>query len=306
MKKFLVKTALFIILVLVIDAALGAGFRYLVPHAKGGDTGRIEYICHRTSEDLLIFGSSRAVHHYDPFLLEDSLYLSCHNCGKDGNGIILLYGWYKMIQERYAPSCILYEVTPGFDLLASDNMTYLPGLRYYYGQNSTIDSIFWAVDPNERYKMRLNAYRFNSQFLQLVMDNIKPLRQDAKGYRPLYGEMQYEPILTDKSQEKYAYDSLKLYYLERLVQDCKASGTQLIFAASPLYKNTDARMFAPIEDLCARHGVPFINHYADPAFNEEKSYFKDSGHLNQKGAEAYTKVIIGEIKELKGQVSVQN
>ena len=58
--------------------------------------------------------------------------------------------------------------------------------------------------------------------------------------------------------------------------------------------------------LCARHGVPFINHYADPAFNEEKSYFKDSGHLNQKGAEAYTKVIIGEIKELKGQVSVQN
>ena len=74
MKKFLVKTALFIILVLVIDAALGAGFRYLVPHAKGGDTGRIEYICHRTSEDLLIFGSSRAVHHYDPFLLEDSLY----------------------------------------------------------------------------------------------------------------------------------------------------------------------------------------------------------------------------------------
>ena len=298
MKKFLVKTVLFAVIVLAIDAALGTVFRYLVPRAKGGDTGRIEYICHRTSEDLLIFGSSRAIHHYDPFLLEDSLNLSCYNCGKDGNGIILLYGWYKMIQERYAPACILYEVTPSFDLLESDNMTYLPNLRYYYGQHPTVDSIFWAVAPNERYKMPFNSYRFNSQFIQLVMDNIKPLRQDAKGYRPLQGEMQYEPIQKDKETQSYAYDSLKLYYLERLVQDCKTSGTQLIFTASPLYKSTDARVFTPIEDLCARYKIPFINHYADPVFNEEKSYFKDSGHLNQRGAEAYTKSIIQEVRPL--------
>lgn len=297
MNRFLVKATLFIFIVWVIDAALDPFFQYLVSHAKGGDTKRIEYICRHTSEDLLIFGSSRAIHHYDPFLLEDSLNLSCHNCGKNGNGIILFYGWYKMIQKRYSPSYILYEVTPSFDLLPSDNMTYLPGLRYWYDYQG-IDSIFWKVDSNERYKMQLNSYQYNSQFLQLIMDNIKPLQQDAKGYRPLQGEMPYDPSVTSDNKKEYVYDSLKLYYLERLVQDCQLSGTQLIFAASPLYKNMDGtHVFAPIKNLCMRYGLPFINHYNDTTFNKEKSYFKDRAHMNQKGAEAYTQTIIKELKQ---------
>lgn len=297
MNKFLVKATLFALVIWGIDAALDPIFQYLVSHAKGGDTKRIEYICCQTSEDLLIFGSSRAIHHYDPFLLEDSLNLSCHNCGKNGNGIILFYGWYKMIQKRYSPSCILYEVTPNFDLLASDNTTYLPGLRYWYNDYPEIDSIFWKVDSNERYKMRLTSYRYNSQFLQLIMDNIKPLRHDAKGYRPLQGEIPYEPPVSYDNNKEHVYDTLKLYYLERLVQDCQHFGTKLIFAASPLYKNTnDPHIFAPIKILCANYGIPFINHYNDTTFNNEKSYFKDRVHMNQKRAETYTQAIIKELR----------
>lgn len=176
-------------------------------------------------------------------------------------------------------------------------MTYLPGLRYWYNEYPEIDSIFWSVAPNERYKMRLTSYRYNSQFLQLIMDNIKPLQQDAKGYRPLQGEMLYEPSATSGNEKEYVYDTLKLYYLERLVQDCRHSGTKLIFAASPLYKNAnDAHIFAPIKKLCTNYGIAFINHYNDTTFNNEKSYFKDRVHMNQKGAEAYTQAIIKELR----------
>ena len=68
---------------------------------------------------------------------------------------------------------IVYDVMPNFDLWKGDNMAYLPGLRYYYGEPA-VDSIFWSVDKNERFKMMVQSYRFNSQFLQIMMDNIKP------------------------------------------------------------------------------------------------------------------------------------
>ena len=296
MKLFIGKNLLFLAIMWIADAALGTFFKPLVPRAKGGDTKRIEYICHHTSEELLVFGSSRAIHHYDPTILEDSLQLTAYNCGRNGNGIVLLYGWYKLMQKRYQPKYIVYDVMPSFDLLEGDNMTFLPCMRYYYDE-SPIDSIFWSVDANERYKMLSNAYRYNSQFLQLMMDNVKPLQEDIKGYRPLQGTMNYEPQTKASPLAKtYSYDPLKLYYLEQLIKDCRAAGTQLIFAVSPLYKNTDAAVFAPLYDLCQRYNLPLINHYTDEAFNRKKSYFRDSAHMNQEGATTYTRTLVTELK----------
>lgn len=298
MKRFIIKTIVLLIIILTIDTGMGIVFQHMVKTAKGGETERIEYICHKTSEKLLVFGSSRAAHHYDPRILEDSLHMTCYNCGKDGNGIILLYGWYQILKKRYTPRVILYDIQPSYDLLEGDNSKFLSGLRYYYEENH-IDSIFWRVDENERYKMMLSSYRFNSQFLQLAMDNIKPLQEDSKGYRPLQGVMDYEPEIKEGNRTEYKFDVLKLYYLERLIHDCKESDIQLIFAASPQYKNTSSEILAPIKNLCLRYNIPFINHYTDNAFNQKKKYFKDSAHLNEKGATNYTLEIVQEIKNLR-------
>jgi len=297
MKRFILRIAALAAAILLIDAALGVAFHGLVRNAKGGETGRIDYICHKTTEDLLVFGSSRAAHHYDPRILEDSLGTSCYNCGKDGNGIIMLYGWYRIMRERYRPRVIVYDIQPDYDLLEGDNAKFLPALRYFYDEDS-IESIFWKVDGNERYKMALSAYRYNSQFLQIVLDNIKPAQQDIKGYRPLRGTMDYEPIVKENTPKVYAYDSLKLYYLKRLILDCKQSGTRLVFTASPQYKNASSEVLAPIKEMCQKYGLPFIDHFSDSAFNKEKRYFRDSAHLNEEGATVYTRTVSQEIKHL--------
>ena len=287
---------MFILIVFVIDTAVGGIFSYLVTTAKGGDTGRAEYICHKTSEDILVFGSSRAIHHYNPVIIEDSLGMSVYNCGRDGNGIILLYGWYKVLKEHYNPRVILYDITPDFDLRENDNATYLSSLRYFYNEAS-VDSIFWSVDRTERYKMQVKSYRYNSSFLQIVMDNIKPMHSDVKGYRPLYGEMDYEPAVSE-ARGNYKYDSLKLYYLERLINDCKRAGTRLIFLVSPMYRNSDDEVLAPLFALCQQYDIPLVNHYVDANFNSKKQYFKDRVHLNEPGANLYTKTVIGELKSI--------
>ncbi len=295
MKRFILHLGIFAIMMVACDIAVGYVGNHLVTHSKGGDTNRKNNIANRANEDVLIFGSSRAIHHYDPNILEEVFNMPSYNCGFDGNGIICAFGYIKMIEQRYCPKMIIYDIIPSFDLLASDNHTYLGQLRYYYDRDD-IDSIFWSVDVAERYKMVSTMYRFNSMLPQLIMDNISPLHSDNKGYRPLDGEMS-DNIKPLKEQTNITYDRLKLHYIERLIEDCRGK-TLLVFAVSPMYENTDNEVLAPIKVLCEEYEVPLLNHYTDTSFNYTREYFSDRSHLNRRGATEYSRVIASEIKQM--------
>ena len=294
MKKFLYKLSLFTVALVVIDRLIGLGLENLQANAIGGDTNRNNYICNQTTDNILVFGSSRSIHHYDPRIIEDSLNYTCYNCGNDGNGIILMYGRFKMIKERYYPKIILYDVTSSFDLEENDNHKYLDWLRPYYNRNG-IDSIFWSVDYTEKYKMQSYLYRYNSKILQLIADNITPQQNDIKGYRPMIGKMEYTPYINNKISIKY--DSLKIYYLEQLIKECRGK-TKLIFFISPQYGKNDSKEYKPLYDLSKKYNVPIFNHNNDKNFISNKNLFYDTVHLNEKGATLYTKTIISEIKKL--------
>ncbi|MCD8290157.1 MAG: hypothetical protein LUC91_01490 [Prevotella sp.] len=132
MKRFFIRLGILALLVIICDFAIGFIGGKLVENAKGGDTKRKYSIANNTNEEFLIFGSSRAIHHYDAEILEDTIGMSVHNCGFQGNGIICAYGFYKMITERYYPKVMVYEITPSFDYLVGDNHKYLGELHYFY------------------------------------------------------------------------------------------------------------------------------------------------------------------------------
>ena len=237
MKKFIILLfALFAILA-GIDIATGLVFDKLTLSAKRGYTGRNEFIADKLHDPVLVFGSSRSVHHYDPQVLADSLGVPCYNCGQDGMGIITFYGRFKLLTARYTPRLIIYDVTTDFDLRRNDNVTYLTWLKPYYNRPG-IDSIFWHVEPTERVKMLSNMFRYNGKALQIITDN-KPGddNDDAlKGFVPLDGIMTYDKE-EDATKTQVDFDPVKLYYISRLVKDCSAKGIRLVFAISPLYNS---------------------------------------------------------------------
>ena len=248
-------------------------------------------------DECIIFGSSRGMHHYDPNIISDSLGMSCWNCSMDGNGIVLMYGRYKMLSSRYTPKVLVYDVFSGYDLIAGDNNTYLGRLRYYYDEPS-VDSIFWSVDEKERFKMMSYCYRYNSQWLQLISDNIHPLQSDDKGYKPVDSKMAYVPNKNEDKKEFYQYDSLKLYYLKKLARDCKANGTKLVFAISPRYDTHKDDIYRPLKMICKEYQIPLINHYCDDDFVNNMDYFYDSVHMNRTGATKYTQKFVGELEKI--------
>ena len=100
MKRFLLRLVLLLALVAGLDALCGFLYQRLTKSAKEGDTASNEYIANKVTAPVLIFGSSRAIHHYDPRIFKDSLEVDCYNCGQNVMGIVLYYGRYKMITQR--------------------------------------------------------------------------------------------------------------------------------------------------------------------------------------------------------------
>jgi hypothetical protein len=293
MRKAIIRTVLFLLVIFVIDLAFGVCLDFLQKNAKGGSTGKINYIANTTKADVIILGSSRAEHHYVPQVIEDSLHLSCYNCGRNGNGIILMYGRYKLLTQRYTPKLIIYDVNPHYDLQLNDNSSYTVFLKPFY-KRTGIDSIINNIDKNDKYKMRSSLYRYNYRVLEILNDYRGLDIDKYKGYVPMRDTMKYEP-LPEKKVSDFKYDKLKIYYLERLIKECKGK-TELVFIASPRYNGEKTNTFDPLIALCKKYGVPFLDYNCDSDFIHNVNYWGDSVHMNDAGATAFTRKIIKALK----------
>ena len=73
MKRFIIQIIALFTIVALVDFTSGKIFGYIRAHAKGGATYRDKYICDEVESDILMVGSSRCEHHYNPILFEDEI-----------------------------------------------------------------------------------------------------------------------------------------------------------------------------------------------------------------------------------------
>lgn len=299
MKQVLLKVFLFIFVVGVLDFVFGLSINYLFKHAKGGEVYREKYICEQMKADMVIFGSSRAIHHYDPKILSDSLHMSCFNAGYDGNGILLMYAQYKMMNKHHIPKYILYDINPDADYYDDgDKHRFLNPIRAYYDIKG-IDSIFWKVDELDHLKYLSNLYKYNTVFTQFISAYTSKNYSMNAGWKPMDKVMTQRPkdneigniLMTEKK-----VDEVKKYYFLRLISECKSNGTKLFFLVSPYY-NSDDTKYNDIKRIAQENDIPFISYASDSCFRKKDDYFYDSVHLNRTGASAYSKAIVKDIKQ---------
>ena len=296
MKTFLLKVALFAVVLIVLDRAFGYALAYMSEHSKGGYTEHFQYITNKTNEDVLVFGSSRAVHHYNPKIISDTLCLSCYNCGQDGNGIILFYGWWNIISKRYHPKWIIYDITPGYDLhVGEDNHKYLGWLKESY-DNEGVKDIFLSIDKKEKYKMMSWMYRYNSNWHQIMADYIHPVYKfESQGFLPLEGSVDKMRIKDNNTKDRsIEYDPIKIEYLEKLIE--QRGESNIVFVISPLWYGINEEELSPIIELCRINDIPFINYGNNIKYIHNESFFKDGLHLNAAGAEEFTKDLVRILK----------
>ena len=298
MKKFFINIAIFFTIIAVIDFAAGKVFWHLQMIA-GGRTGAEYYACKESNEDVLILGSSRAAHHYVSQILSDSLGMKSYNAGQDGNGIILHYGRWKMISERYTPKLIIYDITANFDIALNDNMAYVDRLKPFC-DDSRVKKYIAGVFPLEKYKLYSKMYRYNYKFLEGISDCATNNVVDD-GYVPLEGLIRQEIVDKENFEHKViTIDSVKLKYLEQLVKEAKEKDTRILFVLSPSFRGVERDQVAikSINDIAKRYSVRFLD-YSDDSICQDASLFYDSSHLNDKGARQFSNKLVVWIRQSK-------
>ena len=297
MKRFLLSVLAFFAAVTLVDLGVGLAGDYLRSHAKGGRTKAFDDLVAKDTHDVLILGSSRALHHYDTPFLSDTLGVDVYNAGQKGNGIIFADGVLEMVLKRGKPRLVLVDIEPAFDLYVSPedhaDKRYISLLKSYY-RDPDVGNILKDVSREEWIKAHSGMFRYNTCFLTMLSDYLAPKETPRGGYVPLHGVMTAEPPVPDSSPK--TLDSLKLKYLRRVVSLSRSAGVPLVFAASPKYASEDD--FTPLKELCEEEGILFLDYHDCARIVLHKELFQEAVHLNADGARAYSRLVANDIRAL--------
>ena len=241
MKSFILKILLLFTIVVIIDTSLGTLFDSITSSSDISEFGRDNHICNTGREDILVFGSSRAVHHYDSNMLTDSLGLSCYNCGEDGQGIILNYSRLLMFKQHHTPKIVIYDIEPQYDIYSCDNQRFLKWLKTH-GNRPKVKEIISSVDNTEQYKLLSKMYQYNSELISLAIA-IKHFREPdtLAGFSPRQGVIDSYTKSVYKQHSNKTIDSLKIGYMKDFILSLKIS---------PRFENViDCNLFSFLDNL---------------------------------------------------------
>jgi hypothetical protein len=120
------------------------------------------------------------------------------------------------------------------------------------------------------------------------------------GYIPQEGLIRQEMIngpFVYSDVTTTAIDKVKLECLQNLIKESQAQGIKVVFVSSPYWKGNVGADLTPICELASSMNVPFID-YKESEICNNPEWFRDTRHLNDKGARVFTKDLICRLKTL--------
>lgn len=296
---FCKKIAFLALIILLLDICIGKVLQFFYLKMKTGQSARITYSVTKATEEIIIFGSSRANHNYVPSIFEDSLQLSTYNCGIDGQEILFHYALLQSFKNRKTPQVVILDLN--FDDFEKNTISYdrLYVLLPYYKMNDYIQPVVNLRSPFEKIKCESSLYRLNSFILPILVNNIvKRKEESSKGYLPLFKELDTN-IIKPKDIAPPVLDTTKVRIFNNFIKECKKQNCKLFVFVSPIYKpkHLTSNTISIADSICKLENIPFTNYSNLKPFNNNINYFQDYLHLNHNGAQIYTRLIASEIKK---------
>lgn len=295
MLKFITKTLIFLCLAAICDLAVGHTILWMEHRAKVGQSRKNLDILEEANPDILVLGSSRAMRHYVPQILEDSLGMTAFVAGQDAHGIVSMNPTLHYMGQRHKPKIVIYDLISNYDYIKDNEETYLGDLRQLWGRNAHVDSVICSIDPAEKYKQLSMSYRYNSTIFMYLMGMVGSSNNFDRGYSPHHETIDSVRHKNITVIGRSPAAPSKIALLKDLVAYCRNNGIKLYFYVSPYYhyeKKNDASLIDTVRNL----GYKVTDYSHLPEF-ASASYFFDPVHLNEQGARKYTRMVASDLKQ---------
>jgi len=291
---FFLKCSIFIAVILLVDQLGGRLLHACFMLEVTGEYAIANRIVYQTQEDVLILGSSRAAHHYNPEILDRSLAMKCYNGGRDGQGMIYYEAILDLALERHIPRLVILDVNNrdlDNDPEKKDNLSCL--LPYLSTSNS-VDRFLLKKSSFELLKASMQTYRYNGQLFSIAQHTLfsKFSTPDIAGYRPLTGSMKTGSLPKKaRAVQKEEMDAENIRSLENIILNCRKNNIRLFVFISPRYSlDPTTTTVKKVREICKLRDIDFSD-YTNKREFAHWQYFADASHLNDRGANLYSKTV---------------
>ena len=241
--------------------------------------------------NVFILGSSRAMSHYNPSIIDSITGLNSYNFGFDGKTLesdIMLYNILKKHVSNY-PKYVIWDIYFYSFYFASKfgDQQYTPYIfnKEIWGNINNNSVHFTLVDkyiPLVRYWRKQVFPIFNG------------FKDAQKGYYNLNEKWSAEGMLeANKNPLEYSIEPELTLRFKKTIRDLKANGTNVILVFSPFYFegiNCVANFSSIIDSIhlyANEEQCLFYNFTNDPICYDT-SFFYNAWHLNDKGASLFS------------------
>jgi hypothetical protein len=288
-KKYGIKFLCLLGILIISDIITGMGLRFFYFQQKQGKLYNLTYTLEQQTAEILIMGSSRAMHHYNPEIISDSLHMPCFNAGYDGQSILYHKALLDVITERYTPRIIILDVNTYELDVNEDTYDLLSVLNPYAERHPALWKTLKLKSPFEKIKHISRIYPYNSLFTRIVIGNLHFNTKDvsANGFTAQKGTL--NDSLKEVIYEDVPLDENKRNAFNQFLSDCIRKGITVYVVKSPAfeYGKNNSNSINYIIAACEKQQIPFISYQNKDDF-AENHLFHDPGHLNNIGADKFS------------------
>lgn len=274
----------------------------------------------KINSKVIIVGSSRALKHFDPRILESKLNRTVYNLGTDG----ATYGFQRMKLNSYlnnnkSPEIIIQNVdvlSLSSDKKIISKEKYLP--YYYSKENIKILSEF-NKDIYPELLFPLYKYRgYKNEFIMGLQSYFISFKDNSEGYKGYLGSKDK----WDNGFENFKNENPNIFKQNfddgfndflKILEEIKGTKSKLFLIWSPEYyklQKFEGSLLKKIKDkynsLALLNDNVYFLDFTNDSLNFDTAFFYNFYHLNEKGATVFSKKIGDTIKTiLKKKIKVE-
>jgi hypothetical protein len=305
--KILKNAAILISILFIADRTIGYQLKKIYFKQKKGDYYQTSYAINSAKQQLLIFGSSRASHHYVSSIFEKKVNQSTYNLGRDGRNVLYHEAIFSQVLTYHHPDKVILDVTP-------DEFTWKAGKE---GQDVMVTALLPYIDQplicKTIEKTNMNdlllskifwTYAYNSIGMQVFGNYFGVLNseQNIRGYEPLLGSKVSKALVIQKKDigAPPKNDSTLVNSFRNFLALAKKNKITCYVVVSPIHQLGIPNCIPYLKQLTASYGYQFFD-YSDRKAFKEPSLFYDDSHLNNTGAIIFSSALASQLKTAEKQ-----
>ena len=294
--RLIKKGTFLLVLILCLDRTIGSVIQYYLKKEKQGDSSVTTYALTKASEDVIIFGSSRAAHHYIPTIIQEKTSLTTLNVGRDGMTLAYYTALLKGILAHHKPRIVILDLNLNdFQSVNNKENPMVTALLPYIGENEIIRQIVKEKRPVKFWCAEISLlYRVNSLPAPILQHNLGIGQKHSNGYEALVGNKLKSISDTLEENTDYREDPELIKRFEEFITILQKRSVKLYVLVSPSAKKSKFDSKETAAKTLAKYGLKLYD-YSDFPGPDRLALFYDGTHLNDSGAKLYTLTLVKDL-----------